>query len=285
MHMNHMVHSIQYGCMDNNMPLSMRSPFIHSGYRYGGTYTQCILSLFVLHNETINAWTMIAASMISITSFMYVWIYVRPQSQHITPFIMLTTSPLIHLPFTVGYHTFLCISPIEYMKWMQLDIAFIFIASIPLAFSLAWFVFSPGGILTTIVLTCITAILGIRNIIRLRPNEPIRILRNTMYVGLVIAAYLMPMVVQTYRDVKSGLFAQGEVVPCFATMTAIVCLGIGGAVYSLKYPECCLPGQLDLVGNSHHIMHIAITIAHIAEFVFILSMYYRTHTYITPTKQ
>lgn len=45
---------------------SCRYPYVLSGYRSGGTYARCLLSLFEWHTETFNAWTMIAGSSLSI---------------------------------------------------------------------------------------------------------------------------------------------------------------------------------------------------------------------------
>ena len=42
---------------------------------------------------------------------------------------------------------------------------------------------------------------------------------------------------------------------------AFVSLIIGALLYVLKMPECLAPGRFDIVGQSHHLFHISVTVA------------------------
>lgn len=141
------VEQMSFGLRDSQVPEWLRFHGVTTGYRMGGTYGQALLSLFRIHNECVNAWTMIATSAFSTAALAYVLAYIQPVGVNILPFIIFWFSALVHLPFSVGYHLFMPISPTAYNFWRKLDIAFIFVSSIFLTFSLDFFVFPWWGIL------------------------------------------------------------------------------------------------------------------------------------------
>ena len=52
-----------------------------------------------------------------------------------------------------------------------------------------------------------------------------------------------------------------------------VCLYLGGAVvYVSKVPECCLPGRMDYVGNSHQVWHLFVLCAALCHYAFLMTM-------------
>lgn len=114
-------------------------PYVLRGYRCGGTYARCAAALFEWHTETLNAWTMIWASCLSIflltralstlkaagssttTSGSY-W----PGLPDQTAFWLLTTATVLHAPFSVCFHLFRGIRTDVYNLWRRLDQVFIF---------------------------------------------------------------------------------------------------------------------------------------------------------------
>jgi hypothetical protein len=102
-----------------------RYPYVTRHYRIGGTYGRCLLSLFELHTETLNAWTMIWGCCLS--GFLLwralaalfeadagagsgdgggggggFWRGVPDEM----PFYLLTGSTLLHAPWSIGFHLF-----------------------------------------------------------------------------------------------------------------------------------------------------------------------------------
>lgn len=51
--------SMRIGLHAHDVPHGLRLAGILTGYRQGGTYGECLLSLFSWHNQTLNSWTMI----------------------------------------------------------------------------------------------------------------------------------------------------------------------------------------------------------------------------------
>ena len=86
-----------------------RFPFIERGYRRAGlTAGQSILSLFgpTLHNETLNAWTMILSVVAGIGLFFYYFVLdpTAPSwdSWDATPFYALLLGQVAHAPAAIG---------------------------------------------------------------------------------------------------------------------------------------------------------------------------------------
>eukprot|EP00959_Pyramimonas_sp_CCMP1952_P322888 6756592-Pyramimonas_sp.AAC.1 len=63
------------------------------------------------------------------------------------PFVLLTVSAWVHVPFSVLHHLFIPIGWETNLKWIKLDVQFIFVSSCFLTVSLAYFVFPWWGTL------------------------------------------------------------------------------------------------------------------------------------------
>ncbi len=50
---------VEHGLRDDEVPMGYRLAGVTTGYRRGGTHWQCLLTLFTIHNQTLNSWTMI----------------------------------------------------------------------------------------------------------------------------------------------------------------------------------------------------------------------------------
>ena len=128
----------------DDIPEWLRFDYINTGYRYeeNATYKTYIPTLFTLHNEAINIWTMLIANNISLILFIYSIIVLPFTWLTFTAFLAVYLTSLIHLPFSVAYHLFLPISPETYNTLRKYDIFFIFISSIFLTYALCCLVFS-----------------------------------------------------------------------------------------------------------------------------------------------
>ena len=261
---------MQYNLNASRVPPWLRFPYIESGYRLGGTYSDGILSLFKIHNEWLNAWTMIAANVISTVLFLlHVKNTIDPLNEieqcpnvsiisAIGPFAVLWISALIHLPFSLGYHLFMPISREVFELWRKLDFYMIFASSLLLAISLGtsvdpWW-FGWVNAIPIVFIACDAILFSERKYDRSK---------QTKQVGMAVVFYLIPMIIQTNNEYTSA----NEI---FYAMGAIASLTIGAVAYAFSIPECFSPGTFDLFGNSHHLMHLSILAAHVCEFGFLL---------------
>lgn len=231
----------------------MKFPHIEKGYRTGVTnYKHALFSLFSIHNESVNAWTMITSNFIACGLFFYTVKYINTD---LTPFIIFFLASCIHLPFSVGYHLFLPISEKTRDFWRKLDITFIFISGTLFAFAFGYFVFDIHILLFFILIgVCLTC-----KYISLQTFNRTQI---TKLIGLIVLLYLFPMFFKAIRDMDLTAFIYGISVTILLTISALC--------YATSWPECSYTGTYDIIGNSHNILHMGIMIAYILEYMFIL---------------
>lgn len=261
--------NLTYQLRAEQVPRWLRFESLQTGYRYGGTYKQCLLSLFVLHNECLNAWTMIAASVFSTCAFVYAIVGLRVTGLHVLPFLFFYLSALLHLPFSVGYHLFLPISPSVYNKWRKLDVSFIFVGSVLLVCAFGWFVMPLWAVMTSTALAVMIAALGIYRLNTLEDGQALERSGHAVCIASIVLVYFFPLVYQAYKDV-----ANLEITTAVGCATGVfLSLLLGGTVYANNFPERYYPETFDLVGSSHQLMHVGITIAHALEYIFLASAY------------
>ncbi|GLC33524.1 hypothetical protein PLESTB_000084300 [Pleodorina starrii] len=279
------VHPMRTGLRWEEVPQGLRLLGVTTGYRQGGTYRECLMSLFTWHNQTLNSWTMIFGWLVS--SWLLGWSLARlhPRGLDITPFLALWLCPTVHLPFTVGYHQFLCISPEVLRRWRALDVAFIFIASIPLTYGMAYFVMPLPYALGLTAVTLGLSLHAWHNASALPAGAEINKSANTRYVGYVVLVYTFPILLQAALDLRQAMTAvtaDGAGVKYDMLYTAWVAVAIafcflyGGVTYVMSFPDIYAPGLFDLVGAAQQLMHLAIAGAHALEWLFVIHMFQRT---------
>lgn len=263
--------NLKIGLKDTDIPEWLSFPLMKVGYRKGGSYESCLRSLFMWHNETINAWTMIAISVFSLVFNVYCFVELSPKKDDIMPFVAMFLSVFVHIPFSVGYHLFMPISQQVYNKWRKLDIMFIFVASCFLTYSLCYFIM-PTWI--TWLITGVAVIVSFSAIIKTRqlaPGQPMNRKTHTMFIATIVFVYYIPILYQGLKDLLDDTFTVA-VSTMFAVPTLLV---LGGYVYAKHWPECNYPARFDLLGRSHQILHVLAGFAHAMECLFLYSAYLR----------
>lgn len=263
--------TLKIGLKDTDIPEWLRFPLMKVGYRMGGNYESCIRSLFMWHNETINAWTMIAISTFSLAFMVYCLLELSPKSGDILPFLSMFLSVFAHMPFSVGYHLFMPISQNVYNKWRKLDIMFIFVASCFLTYSLCYFIMPR---IITLLITGVAIVVSFSAITKTRqlaPGQPMNRKTHTMFIATIVSVYYIPILYQGIKDLLDGLLSIAVVTMFFVPMTLL----LGGYVYAKHWPECRYPAKFDLIGRSHQILHVLAGFAHAMECFFLYSVYLR----------
>lgn len=250
-------------------------PHILRGYRSGGTYWRCLRSLFELHTETMNAWTMIITSILSCVIFALTML--TDKNAVLLPCMCMTLSVLLHLPFTVGFHLFRCMNPQVYNLWRRLDQMFIFIASIPLTVALAYFVFPWWGTALLATVTTGVAAVACMHLWSLEPSFRRNRHHMVLFIGSVVACYWLPMAVQATME----LLEQDVGAPLFCSVGVVVSLGLGGLLFANAIPEKYWPGAFDIFFSSHQLMHVGVMAAHYFEWWFVLDMMKKTAESVT----
>ncbi|EFJ46258.1 hypothetical protein VOLCADRAFT_105620 [Volvox carteri f. nagariensis] len=229
------------------VPEWLHFPYIISGYRLGGTYWACACSLFVLHNECLNAWTMILGALLSTGSMVFAFSYYSVRGNDISAFVMYWTSLIVHLPFSVGYHLFLPISVGVYNTWRRLDMSFILMMSVQLTYGMSYFVYPQlWHTLMATALVSLASAAGIHAIYgSVKEGMPLTRGNVTRWIGLTAIGYYFPIIYQAVLDGRRGEYS----VPFIAAIVVPTSLVGGAQLYELHIPERFFPGKLDLVAK------------------------------------
>ncbi|PNH01757.1 Adiponectin receptor protein 2 [Tetrabaena socialis] len=221
----------------HEVPEWLRFPFILGGYRMGGDYSTCARSLFHLHNETLNAWTMLLGSVLSTASLIFVLAGYHPRGIDALPFILFWTSFVTHAPFSICYHLLLPISPAVCDVWRRLDQSFILIMSVQLTFSMSFFVYPRMW--QTLLATVMVSLVSARGICMVQQLTVDQRGEVTRLVGVSALGYYAPIVVRAILDSRA--------VPIVAAVVVPASLVGGALLYEYHVPERFFPGKVDRI--------------------------------------
>lgn len=256
----------------------IREPFITSGYRDadGITVRQCLASLFSLHNETVNIWSHLLATLAFLLHF---WRIFAAQDIIGNPSVY----PLICFAFGICVvflssslaHLFCCMSWKARHTCFYIDYATISIFSLtagqanffycrPLdkdASDLHKFPYLFLGI--SVSFSCMNMFLSCLSRHRFRKYR--FVFRTLMYVF----KFLFDISPHLARcGFGGGSSCSASIV--FLFNRHVLCYTISGITNALRIPERLCPGLFDYFGHSHHFLHIftivgnydAFTVAH-----------------------
>lgn len=93
-----------------------------------------------------------------------------------------------------------------------------------------------------------------------------------IFIGSIVMVYWFPMGFQAVKELMHG---HPTAATAYALATFAV-LQLGGWTFAAGFPEKQFPGVFDLVGFSHQLMHVAVMVAHILEYLFVWNLYQRS---------
>jgi len=163
---------------------------------------------------------MVMVSITAIIMLAYVCITLKPPLQAIPPFITFALAPIIHIPFSTGYHLFTPMSKKIKRQWLNLDISFIFVRISLVIFSLSYFVFdtvllafvTSGAIFFSAIVICKKA----------KCKKSLNKTKQALVVGGLVALLLAPIVYKA---------CQHDPVSQMCIVGIVGSLAIGGSVY------------------------------------------------------
>ena len=245
-------------CLTRDRPCSdwQQFPYILSGYRKDITsYREAARTLFTIHNETANIWTMIMLFFMAAGLFAYTIAFGEGD---IVPFALFFCASAIHLPFSVGYHLFLPISNEVKTKWRNLDITFIFISATLFALAFGYSVLDNSMLL---LLGAVCSGVTTHGVYIIRTRVVYDRVLVCKLIGVVVVCYLFPMYYHA--------FAESDLLSFYLAVGTTVVMGASAIAYKDCIPERFAPGKYDLIGNSHNIMHLGLIVAYVIEYAFI----------------
>lgn len=270
----------------DEMPMFFREPFILSAYRKcNSSALYCLKSLFQATNETINIWSHALALVVFILRFTAVFTKHNPwEDSYVYPLLCFALGICIMLAMSVGAHLFNCLSIRARHICFFLDYAAIsiytFTAGQAFYFysrpvNTDWEIFSnPSGFLA------ISATISFASTFACCQSFA---KRNCFDAVVKAATYSSSWVFNTSPYLIMLILCE----PTTCSSTASIhyfarhCLfyAAGTVAYAIRIPERLMVGAFDVLGHSHHFLHILCCIGASDEFsVLELDMVQRRET-------
>ena len=267
----------------NEVPNGLREPFIKSGYRRPySTPGQCFKSLFYINNESFNVWSHLLT-----TSFFVVRYSMAIHHQAYSfsdPFnwpLLSSAIGTLTLYFTSSIaHLFCCTSEKGYKTCFFFDYAAIsvytFTSGQAMFFYIRpintnWMIFqSPLLYLSLAALFSFLTTYGC-----CQTGASVNRFSAFLRVLPVLAAWInsiLPFIVGVTlcschtSSTSCTSFSACHSVSLDYFFRHVICTVLAGFMYSTRLPERLLPGRFDLIGNSHHFLHIFVALG--TEFAF-----------------
>jgi len=232
-------------------------------YRSGGDHIDCLKTLFCLHTETFNVWSVIISFSFSLFSSSITSCLIHGSWP---AFLLFFFASLVHSPASFCLHLFMPISVETFRYWRKLDMLGIFAGSVCFTFALSYFVYPWWGIFLNTITTFILAVIASRKFINIPDDVPLNDSSLTIFTFSVIIAYWIPM---AFILCSEGLpFSLAGI--CAILELLFLCLA--ALSFTSNWPQKIYPGKFDIIGNSHHIMRLCVMMAHADKFCFIYDM-------------
>lgn len=242
---------------------------IVSGYRAPCDDVRAALASMLpphLHNETLNAWTMVLGAGVLLALNLG-----APQRSQLQVLHLATI--LLHLPFSFMYHTLSC-SP-KYGRWARaLDVGGILLVGALLSVVTGGHVFGLDSARTWALVTAALAIFcaHLHSVLGGwdggspggSPGSGSRMcavgrLHTTLLVGMSVMCYNVPLLhVLASRDSEYTASARVWSAIEFAAVL------LAAALYVTGFPEALFKKTFDLVGSSHQLAHLVLIVQQVA---------------------
>jgi len=252
---------------NNKVPEHLKDEYI-TNYIVGRNHTECIKNLFKLHNESVNAWTMILSNLSVLLITIY--IFMRHQFSRLYSFVFILhlLAYTIHTPFSVGYHTFNTINKEEHVKWRKYDVYTIFLRCLIISFTLSFFTYSDFKYV--LLNTSLTITVIYYSLLKFKESEdkhqPLDKVEQGKIVGYVALCPLLPMLYKIYKSIKNKKFDLSFKIVTIGVFFYFICI----TSYCFRIPEKYFePGTFNKIGSSHNLMHFGLIVTSICEVLYI----------------
>ncbi|XP_027137184.1 membrane progestin receptor beta-like [Larimichthys crocea] len=258
---------------DVDVPPLFRERFILSGYRAVGQSWRCyVLSLFQIHNETLNVWSHLLAAVCVVLRFMA---FTGPEGQGFSldvsslPLVLYVFSAVTYLSCSAAAHLLQSHSEPAHYSLFFLDYVGVAVYQYGCALALclyssdtAWMqsmlgqVFLPAaGLLAW--LSCATCCYA-----KLRYRRPYPLHRKLCQVVPMGVAYLLDISPVAHR-LTTCSWSSNAALPLH--FLQVVLFLLSAFFFSCPVPELFSPGSFDVVGHSHQLFHVLLSFCTLAQ--------------------
>lgn len=246
-------------------------PYIHNHFRPELSWKDALLSFFILHNESVNIWshTLGFFLMLAFT----IDFYFASNSQYPKwPIYIYLCGTMYVMIVSTSAHLFCCMGKKVYNCVWKFDYTAITVVMYTMYYPWVIYIFEYDPFITTIylsltgILAIIMFILGLSNVYQ---NPKYHSLQPVMFLLFGFCG-LVPMIhsaILFWTSVYAVRYA------FFLTFLQLFLNLVGGLSFSFRFPERYFPGKLDILGNSHQIMHFAVIGAFVSYYYASLALW------------
>ena len=228
----------------NNIPLWTKNKYILTGYRCQTNKLSCLISIFNIHNETINIWT----HMISLIYFVYILIINNNNNIIIKLYEIVS---IISFTMSTCYHTYMPMSQKNYLLLLKLDLFSIILNIVTSNILIYYYWFWCYKILRNIYMFFSGLYLGIGIIILLK----IDIIKKHNYILAYYSIYNVGIII-SYIHIYNLTDGDVDKIIKYNFTKPMKYFITGFIIYTIKIPERLFSKKFDIIGNSHQLWHI-----------------------------
>ncbi|XP_068596732.1 membrane progestin receptor beta-like [Brachionichthys hirsutus] len=266
---------------DVDVPPLFRDRFVRSGYRPVGVAWRCyVLSLFQIHNETVNVWSpLLAAVCVAMRFTMFAVLQgggilgfrlQGPEGQGFSvdasslPLVLYAVSAVTHLSCSAGAHLLQSHSDPAHHSLVFLDC--VGVAVYQYGCALALCVYTPDStwkqsMLGQVFLPAAAVLAWLSSAtccwVELHFHQQHPLHRKLCQVMPMGAAYLLNISPVAHR-LATCSWPSGAALPLHVLQ--VVLFPLSAFFFSCPIPECFAPGLFDFIGRSHQLFHILLAV-------------------------
>jgi adiponectin receptor len=252
--------------------------FILSGYRLNLSLKECFLSLFTLHNETINIWTALVSFVFFLVVLVRVLLYWNLESgYHTTAYVIYAASAVYTFGASLSYHWFNCMSSVHHTCLLRMDISgigFLILGSFYPPVYYSFYCHPNWGIFYLTLETVLCICCSVMMLVPRFATDDYRRFRVSLFFG-ISAVSIFPLLHLFYIYGFSNALLLEKMTGVVHTYLLYILAII---FYATKIPERFAPGRFDYLFHSHQFWHTFIFLATFAHFYNMLTVMSRFYT-------
>lgn len=265
----------------NEVPDYQKSNYIYTGYRKDLTQWQCIKSIFLFCNETVNIWTHLLGAFLFLALTFSINDFVKGlKHSTIEDHVIVTVFCLCFLCcllFSSSYHIFKCHSKEQFDYCFRLDLAGISISLCGVYFPSFYYGFYCQQLWRRFYTGSVFVLILANVAFQIRPRRIYSEKRDTKRIALFVLMVLFGIVPACHWVIMHGGISH-PMIQEFLPKVIIMYLIAGAAFifYVTRIPERFFPGYCDYIGASHQWWHLLILSAFIWWYITGLKLLYFT---------
>lgn len=230
--------------MTCNIPLWTKNKYILFGYRSQTNRLNCFISIFNIHNETINIWT----HMVSLIYFVYILIINYNNNIIIKLYEIVS---IICFGMSTCYHTYMPLSHKNYLLLLKLDLFSIILNIVTSNIIIFYYWFWCYNRIRNNYMFFSGLYLGIGIIILLK----IDIIKKYNCILAYYSIYNVGIIISYIHIYK---ITDGDVnkIIKYNFTEPMKYFIVGFIIYTTKIPERLFAKNFDIIGNSHQLWHV-----------------------------